>query len=880
HRARYGRRVRRGVDQDHPDLAGRQIAERNFSGAPDAVDRVGHGTHVASIALGTGAASGGRNKGVAPGARFLDGKVLDDDNTGLDSSILAGLEWAVAQGADIVNLSLGGPNDPGTDPLEEAVDRLSEAHGTLFVAAAGNAGRGGPGHIASPGSARSALTVGAVDRDDVLAPFSSRGPLPGAGLVKPDVTAPGTDIEAARAGGGSGYIAHSGTSMAAPHVTGAAALLAQHRPDWRGERIKNMLTGSARTGAHTPFEQGTGRVDLAAALKGTVVAEGGPLDFGVQRYPHTDDTPVTRNVTYRNLGTEPVDLEVTAVATGPDGKPAPAGFVTGGGTLTVPAGGTATVGVTVDTRIGGDTNGGYAIEVTATGGGTTVRGTGAVEREIESYDLTIRHLGRNGAPTGDAESYLEGMSGPARGRSYAISGGDGSRTLRVPRGAYFLGGAVYSDPLDPAQGFDVLGAPHLDVIADTTVTLDARTTRPVSVSAPVAGAKARSARFGFTRLVGSGADEHWTMAEWELPSFQGLRSAHTGPAVPPAGLFHQGVNGAWTKGTDTYALSYNPSRSRLVTGFRRTPTVRDLAEVTVRLGSPATGRTAQFAVAPVGDGEIVSTFVSAFVPLPATRKVYTGGERVAWNHWNFQRRDLGNGESTEEGFYGTPQYRYRAGERYVHTLGAGVFGPKIAEDSGLYREGDRIKGAVRMFSDGDGNNPGLGEMGTISNTLYRDGVEIATTPAEPGLVPFTVPADRSSYRLVTTATRDADAYPVSDRITAEWTFDSARTPAAEPVPVSAVRFTPALALDSTAPAGRPVRVPVTVQGAAAGAGTASLAVSVSYDDGRTWRAVPVRDGAARVVSPAAGRGVALRADVADLHGNTLRQTVHNAFRGK
>ncbi|WP_405640082.1 S8 family serine peptidase [Streptomyces sp. NBC_00019] len=94
-----------GVDETHPDLAGQEITERNFSDSEDSVDRNGHGTYVASTIAGTGAKSQGRYKGVAPGARILAGKVLDDAGFGWDSDIIAGMEWAVAEGADVVNMS-------------------------------------------------------------------------------------------------------------------------------------------------------------------------------------------------------------------------------------------------------------------------------------------------------------------------------------------------------------------------------------------------------------------------------------------------------------------------------------------------------------------------------------------------------------------------------------------------------------------------------------------------------------------------------------------------------------------------------------------------------------------------------------------------------
>lgn len=119
-----------GVDRTHDDLKPQVVGEKNFSASADAVDRVGHGTHVASIAVGTGAKSGGRYKGVAPGAKVISGKVLDDEGFGDDSAVIAGMEWAAAEGADVVNLSLGGPDSPGVDPLEATVDRLSAEKGS------------------------------------------------------------------------------------------------------------------------------------------------------------------------------------------------------------------------------------------------------------------------------------------------------------------------------------------------------------------------------------------------------------------------------------------------------------------------------------------------------------------------------------------------------------------------------------------------------------------------------------------------------------------------------------------------------------------------------------------------------------------------------
>ena len=140
-----------GIDADHPDLAGLVDGQASFVPGEDALTDInGHGTHVASTIVGTGAASDGDNRGVAPDADLLVGKVLGGpEGSGQDSWVLAGMEWAVDSGADVVSMSLGDttPSD-GNDPMSLAVDALSEQSGALFVIAAGNAG---PESISAPG---------------------------------------------------------------------------------------------------------------------------------------------------------------------------------------------------------------------------------------------------------------------------------------------------------------------------------------------------------------------------------------------------------------------------------------------------------------------------------------------------------------------------------------------------------------------------------------------------------------------------------------------------------------------------------------------------------------------------------------------------------
>ncbi|WP_409468060.1 S8 family serine peptidase [Streptomyces sp. HC307] len=158
-------------------------------------------------------------------------------------------------------MSIGGVDSPGVDPMEKAANGLSASTGALFVMAAGNEGPG-PETVDSPGAASAALTVAAVDSRDRLADFSSRGP-DASHELKPDISAPGVDIVGAKAAHGvqgdavstPGYVRMSGTSMATPHVSGAAAILAQEHPDWSGQRIKAALMGSTvpLNGSYSPF---------------------------------------------------------------------------------------------------------------------------------------------------------------------------------------------------------------------------------------------------------------------------------------------------------------------------------------------------------------------------------------------------------------------------------------------------------------------------------------------------------------------------------------------------------------------------------------------------------------------------------------------------
>ncbi|MFC8507523.1 S8 family serine peptidase [Streptomyces sp. NPDC057411] len=463
-----------GVDADHPDLAGRVAETRSFIEGQEVADRNGHGTHVTSTVGGSGAGSAGREQGVAPGATLAVGKVLSDQGSGSESQIIAGMEWAARDvDAKIVSMSLGSPEpSDGTDPMAQAVDTLSAETGALFVIAAGNTGA--PGSIGSPGAADAALTVGAVDSEDQAAYFTSKGPRYRDQALKPDVSAPGVDILAARSRlvAGSGlYTSMSGTSMATPHVAGVAALLAERHPDWTGAQLKNALMSSSKPLADSAYDLGAGRVDVAAAISANVTASGS-ADLGFYSWPYEANKPVTKTVTYANSSDAPVRLDL-AVEGMPEGTAALADT-----TLTVPAHGTAATTVTGDGAKApvGNSSG----RITASSAGTAVAHTAlGLVKEEERYTLTVHVKDRDGAP---AAARLGVQRLAADTDPFPADVGEsGTLQLRLRPGTYtvdtFLDvrGSHGADSL----GLGFLTEPEIVLDRDREITLDGRRLREI-----------------------------------------------------------------------------------------------------------------------------------------------------------------------------------------------------------------------------------------------------------------------------------------------------------------------------------------------------------------------------------------------------------------
>ena len=267
-------------------------------------DDYGHGTHVAGIIAGNGFDSNGARTGIAPGSRLTVLRVLDSAGHGRISDVIAALDYVLTHRARlnirVVNLSIGAGvyESSQTDVLTQAAKRVVDA-GIVVVASAGNNGRSGTGRrqyggITAPGNAPWVLTVGASSHggtanraDDTVTDFSSRGPTAVDRAAKPDVIAPGLGIVSLTAPGSylatarpdallpgtvdPGYLPYlslSGTSQAAPVVTGVVALLLQANPDLTPNAVKAILQYTAEfNSAYDPLTQGAGFVNARGALE-------------------------------------------------------------------------------------------------------------------------------------------------------------------------------------------------------------------------------------------------------------------------------------------------------------------------------------------------------------------------------------------------------------------------------------------------------------------------------------------------------------------------------------------------------------------------------------------------------------------------------------
>lgn len=866
-----------GIDATHPELADAVAGEQNFTDADSATDKFGHGTHVASIITGEGE----KYRGVAPDAKLLNGKVLDDNGGGYESWIIAGMEWAATGGADVINMSLGSPSSSdGTDPMSQAVNQLTAETGVLFVIAAGNSGPSDQS-IGSPAAADAALTVGAVDREDQLAEFSSRGPRFGDDAIKPDITAPGVDIVAAKAKEGQigdpvddSHVSLSGTSMATPHVAGAAAILAGQHPDWTAEPLKASLMGSAiPNDGLSVYEQGAGRVDVAAAVRSTVSASPASISNGTVQWPHDDDEPIAKTLTYTNSGTEEVTLDLATDVRDPDGNAAPQGmFTVEPSQLTIPAGGQASATLTTDTKVEAP-DGLYGGVLTATGGDTVVRTPVGVTREVESYNVTLNFLDHDGAATGEYGFRFVDVNNP---KAYFPYDESGTVVARLPKGEFYFEASVATANGPQDWLITEVNEPAFTVTGDAELTVDAREGKPVGFTVEAPNAKQGQGLLSFLLDTSWGGTGLYLFTN----SFDGIlvrpSTTSAGDAyefTAEARMAEPDGTGEWPGfGGSPYLYHLRHSEDGGVPGeLRWRVTDRQLAKVTSKHAVDIPNL--------VGLREQM-----VFAPLPYTlTEFYT--PNTPWYGDFMEVTEPDEFPPTGALRFTVEPRTFERGKATEERWNAAVFGPALPYESRepayfAGRHGDEVAFAFPMFSDALGREAYVRSEG--STTVLRDGEPVWEHPG-PAFGEFTVPAEEASYTLRTEATRSGS--PLSTKVNAEWTFRSGHVPGeeAKPLPLLNVRFASDLDDHNAAPAGKKFRFPVYVQrnGSAKPGRVDTPKLEVSYDDGTTWQPVRLKRDHDRWVAtvdhPKDAQFVSLRSSVSDRDGNTASQTITRAY---
>ncbi len=896
-----------GVDETHPDLAGRVVA-KDFTGTGLA-DTVGHGTHVASTMAGNGASSDGRYRGVAPEATIYSAKACTVEGCKL-SDISAAAHWlASTMKVPVVNMSLGGRDTPEVDESEQAVAGLAQSLGTLFVIASGN---GGPrSRVSSPASVAEALAVGSVNKQDVFsARFSTPGPRLGDGVLKPEIVAPGEAIMAARSAAMVGapstgpYLADTGTSMATPHVAGAAAILRQQHPDWSGPQLKAVLMGSAHPVANANvYQQGAGRLDIGRALTQTVTTTPPAVTLGQHRGPSADDVPITTTVTYRNSGTGALALDLRLDATGPGGAAVPAGMFTLSATgVTVPAGGTAAITITGDTRMQSPV-GVYGGSLVASADGTVVNRTPVgLEKQREEYTLTVNNLDRRGEHTYRARVVIAGLD-----NDYLEAIGElrpepglplGTVRRNLPPGRYLVETNTQTHAGTAQEAFSLLVAPEVSLTRDTTLDMDSRLAKPIKVdlakpnAVAVGGAVNISADVGMGKTLGFGIVRD---------SFDKLYSGKVGEGSAERVTSH--VFGHWAEKQADGTTRNSPwtvagawqEKGRIIQGYERTVRPAELATVRSSFAEELPKSEAVKTIMPEWPGVPEDMYgLSTVLALPGKRTDYfTTADGVKWQA-QVSHSAIGAMQWAPH-LFGYVSYnaqkgvRYEAGRTYREQWNKGVFGYSLDYQSifgpgGITRTGDMFDVALSLHTDSQGH---MGASVTASThvVMRRNGVTIEDRAGSGGRIPTTGgPAD---YELTVETTRAAPA-ALSTAQKATWTFRS-DTGAAETVtnmPVSVVRFLPEFDQHNRAAAGDYDFIPFRVQrqGGATPAKTDRFELTVSYDDGKTWLSPDVQrtgeSGVAVIRRPAGTTSgfVSLRSKATMTDGGTVQQEIIRAIR--
>ncbi|MET9881060.1 S8 family serine peptidase [Actinacidiphila glaucinigra] len=885
-----------GYASHHPDLKGVVTETANFTTDPDVEDYNGLGTHRASIIAGSGAASGGLRKGVAPGVELMVGKVCYASGDCPNSGIIEGMEWAAQHGAKVINLSPYDVDTPGQDALEAAVESVSKKYGTLVVAASGFGDT--LQSLASPASADAALAVGGTFLDEERIGGSAKGPRIGDWGLKPDIAAPGADVVAAWAGGTGPddyYIPASGTGVAAPHIAGAAAILFQEHPDWTAQQVKAHLMSTTVGGVEAgAYWQGAGRVDVARASAQAVSAEPTGLDFKRVRWSSAGRPPVTKTLTYRNPGSEPVTLDLSVKATYDKTVPAPDGlFRLSADTVTVPAHGSQSVTLTGTPEAAGTHYEAFSgvVQAVSPDGAVSVRTALGMDVEEPFYDLSLKVIGRTGHAPTSAAIAVDALDSTQAAVYPVEIAPDGTGKVRVPHGTWSISGLLFDSPSDdPARTqTTVVAVPRLAMLDDRTVTFDARKARKATTTAPRSSLRITRASVGtISKGLNLGAEVPGAIGRTHLDNIYALpteKTSYTGFAYALA------TNWETPSDRTRTPVTYHLTRSVVgaipdVPGF--SPRTSDLAKVDTTFTAARAGTTATRVLDTYVAGQHWATDKIESVPVPSQRTDYFSvSDGLEWQPGFDQSPGVGgDGTQVPGQLYIGERRSYRARTSTDERWNGAVqsFGLKPNE-LGNERDGDTMRFSLQPGANGNLDTFAGSETGLLEGQLQRNGEVISDHPFTFRFATVPDDATPADYLLTASYDRDPSLSDISASTRAEWRFRSASSEQPQSLPLYAVRMAPELDEWNRARAGSKLDIPTYIQRETGTPETAirTFTVDVSYNEGKTWQRAQVKgSGLHRTVKishpkHSKGGSVSLRSFVEDAAGNSFKQTVLKAY---
>ncbi len=515
--------------------------------------------------------------------------------------------------------------------------------------------------------------------------------------------------------------------------------------------------------------------------------------------------------------------------------------------------------------------------VGAAGGGGFEADSSPSARMGVTRALTVRHLGRDGAPAADAETMVIGLNVPVR---EFLHDEDGTADLRLPPGRYML----VSDIVDRNADWHRIVRPLLDLTRDTRITADARTTEPVTTTVARKGARPAAVDVGIERRFG---DSVFSVSLGST-TFGRLYTAQQGPSVAD-GEMTSGLSSTWGvpgpagdfKNTPYSYHLLNTKHGGFFTGFARTVHDAELARVDAAHNTQTAERRGVkgfFGMAP-GFAAVSGTMLPFDLPARVTH--YLDTRDTQWSGAFGEQITGADGFPVYATAMGSDYRAYRAGERTTERWNAAVFAPFLFRPDHAGRDGDRMWAGVPLFTDQDDHRAGsLTDSASVK--LYRDGKLVGESDG--GQLNAQVPPGKAGFRIESTADRRS-LFRLSNQVKSVWTFTSDTTGEAAPLPLWVVRYFPRVDLYNNPVGGKNIALPLSAE-PHPGAGTgqvSTLRISVSTDQGDSWRQVPVvhdKAGKSRamVPRPSGAKSISLRAQLTDSRGNTLEQTTMNALR--